>query len=78
VNTKNVESVVLEIFSTVLKRKVDTGDSRSTLSEWDSLKHIEIVFSIEDELNIQLNEEEISQLDSVKKIIEIASLKYAP
>lgn len=76
-NSKNVESVVLDIFSTVLKSKVDPKDSRLTLSQWDSLKHIEIIFAIEDELSIQFDEEEIEQLDSIEKIIKIASVKYA-
>jgi acyl carrier protein len=77
VNSKKVESVVLDIFSTVLKRNVDIKDSRITLSQWDSLKHIEIIFAIEDELNIQFEEEEIEQLDDIEKFIKIASVKYA-
>ncbi|OJI04681.1 acyl carrier protein [Polynucleobacter sp. MWH-Adler-W8] len=76
-NSKKVESVVLDIFSTILKRNVDIRDSRITLSQWDSLKHIEIIFAIEDELNIQFEEEEIEQLDDIEKIIKIASVKYA-
>ena len=76
-NSKKVESVVLDIFSTILKRSVDIRDSRTTLSQWDSLKHIEIIFAIEDELNIQFEEEEIEQLDDIEKIIKIASVKYA-
>jgi acyl carrier protein len=77
VNSKNVESVILDIFSAVLKRTVDPKDSRLTLSQWDSLKHIEIIFAIEDELSIQFDEEEIEQLDSIEKIIKIVSVKYA-
>ena len=78
VNSKSVESIVLDVFFTVLKRKVDINDSRLTVSEWDSLKHIEIIFALEDELGIQFNEEEIAQLNDVTKIIKIASAKYAP
>ena len=76
-NSKKVESVVLDIFLTVLKKKVDIKDSRTTLSQWDSLKHIEIIFAIEDELNIQFDEEEIEQLNDIQKIIKIASVKHA-
>ena len=78
VNSKSVESIVVDVFFTVLKRKVDINDSRLTVSEWDSLKHIEIIFALEDELGIQFNEEEIAQLNDVTKIIKIASAKYAP
>ena len=78
VNSKSVESIVLDVFFTVLKRKVDINDSRLTVSDWDSLKHIEIIFALEDELGIQFNEEEIAQLNDVTKIIKIASAKYAP
>ena len=78
VNSKSVESIVLDVFFIVLKRKVDINDSRLTVSEWDSLKHIEIIFALEDELGIQFNEEEIAQLNDVTKIIKIASAKYAP
>lgn len=69
---KQIESLVTKILSTVLKCEVNSETSRKNTSQWDSLKHIEVIFAIEDELGFSFTEEELSQLDSVNHIVEKA------
>ncbi|KAA3617581.1 MAG: acyl carrier protein [Calditrichaeota bacterium] len=42
---------------------------------WDSLKHMELIVSIEDAFCIELESEEIVQMDSVKAIKKILAQK---
>ena len=37
---------------------------RSDIGEWDSLKHVEIVFALEDEFGVQFDESEFAAMDS--------------
>lgn len=67
---QQVEAVVLKIISAVLKESVSPDESRAGLAKWDSLKHIEIMFALEDEFGIVFSEEELSGLDGVAVIID--------
>ncbi len=42
---------------------------------WDSLKHMELIVSIEDEFNVELSSDDIVQMLSVKAIREILKRK---
>lgn len=75
---KNIEASVVSIISAVLKSDVNLESTRLNTDTWDSLKHIEIIFAVEDELGVQFAEEELPVLDSVKKIVEMAKVYYAP
>ena len=72
-NRSEIESIVLRVLGNVLKCKIDNKCSREDFNQWDSLKHIEIIFSIEDELNIQFPEEMLSELNDVLLIVDAAS-----
>ncbi|MDS1141166.1 acyl carrier protein [Pusillimonas sp. SM2304] len=61
---------VLTVIGTVLKVQVGPDTSRADLAAWDSLKHVEIMFALEDEFGIVFSEEELSGLNSVKAIIQ--------
>lgn len=76
-NRDQIKAAVLSVLSTVLKCEVDDEGSRQNLPQWDSLKHIEVIFAIEDELNLQFPEEILPDLISVKYIIEAAETLYA-
>lgn len=77
-NSQQIKTVVLSVLLSVLKCEVDEESSREDLPEWDSLKQIEIIFAIEDELNLQFPEEILSDLNSVKRIVVAAEALYAP
>ena len=74
---QEIQTATLKVLSTVLKCEVDLLSSRETLSNWDSLKHIEIIFAMEDEMKIQFPEEKMSELNSVIQIIAAVEVLYA-
>lgn len=44
---------------------------------WDSLKHVELIFMLEDEFGIQFSEEEFALLDSVESIAKLVETRHA-
>ena len=65
-----IERVALDVIGAALKSEASLDTSRENTPQWDSLKHIEIVFALEDELGIEFSEEEMASLDSVAKIVD--------
>lgn len=66
---KNIENKVISVISKVLKEDVDIDTSRKNSNNWDSLKHIEVIFAIEDEFGIEFTEEEMANMNSVSSFI---------
>ena len=46
----------------------------SNLPNWDSLAYMSVVAAIEDEFNIQVNQDNVTEFDSVKKIVQMLTL----
>lgn len=38
--------------------------------KWDSLKHVALIFAIEEEFEIQLDEQQMESIDSLRSIVE--------
>ena len=72
---QDIESRVIEIVAQALKQPVTRDTTRESTAAWDSLKHIELVFAIEDELQLRFDEDELEALDSVQAFVERASAK---
>jgi len=70
VDRQQIEQVVLKVISTVLREPVGPDASRSGLAKWDSLKHVEIMFALEDAFDMVFSEEDLSGLDSVANIVD--------
>ena len=47
----------------------------NNMSGWDSLKHVQFVIELEEELDIQLTPEELENGNSINKIFEIIDKK---
>ena len=64
------QTKIIEIISDILNN-VDVNDStsRQTTPEWNSLKHMEILFAIEEEFEIQYSVEEMVEISSVLDIV---------
>lgn len=71
----DIELRVIEIVAQALKQSVTRDTTREATAAWDSLKHIEMVFAIEDELQIRFDEDELAALDSVQALVERARAK---
>lgn len=76
-NRQQITEIVLSVLSTVLKCEVDDQSSRESLAQWDSLKQIEVIFAIEDELNLHFPAEILPELNSVEHIVDAAEALYA-
>lgn len=66
----NIEEKVKEILEVLLEHKIDdTNISQENEELWDSLKHLEILVTIEEEFGIKFAEENIPKLNSMELII---------
>ena len=67
-----MEDKIKEILATILEidqLDVNNDTNPDTVSSWDSLRHMKLVFSIEDEYDVQFSDDQIIQLTDVVKII---------
>jgi acyl carrier protein len=68
---------VRRLLGMMLRR--DIGDSenpsRATEPGWDSLKHVEIAFLLEDQFDIRLSHQEISSLSDLEQIVKFVAEK---
>ena len=67
----SIGAAVRAVVSAVLHRPVGEGEavSRDSESAWDSLRHMEILFAVEDRLDVRFDEEELGSLRSVDEIV---------
>ena len=67
---RGIEQAVCEVMGVALEQggPVDPTFCRAEQSAWDSLKHVEVIFALEDRFNIQFSEADMSRMDSVDKI----------
>lgn len=76
-NRQEIEKVVLASLGSVMKCEVDHDSSRENTMAWDSLKHIEVIFLVEEELEVQFSEDELEELNSVSAIVEKVLRQHA-
>ena len=74
-----VDRRVREIMAVVLKRPIGPGESvaRERERAWDSLRHVELVFSIEDEFGVTFDEEELAGLTSLDGFVDAITRRLA-
>lgn len=77
-NRIEIESGVREIITTMLHCENAANIVRTNETAWDSLKHMQIVFAIEEKFGVQFSEEQIPQLDSLAKIVDCVLSPNAP
>lgn len=68
----DINNKVSEILSVLLEKEIKNNEdvSMDTEDNWDSLKHIEIIMTIEEEMDISFPPEVIPKLRSKSKIID--------
>ena len=74
---EEIETVVLSVLRAVLKFEVNNQASMESVPQWDSLKHIEIIFALEDALDLQFSEDILPDLNSVGVIIDEIARHFA-
>jgi acyl carrier protein len=64
---------VRRLVGMILRRPIGETEnpSRRTEAAWDSLKHIEIAFLLEDRFGIRLTERDIATLEDIEQIVTL-------
>jgi acyl carrier protein len=78
--TKNeVAEQVAEVLSVVLGRAIAPNDEVKLATEerWDSLKHMELVFALEETFCVRFDETEMVALDSSSAIVDAVTRRNA-
>jgi acyl carrier protein len=65
-----VATVLSEIF-TIPAESVGPDTSTETIEQWDSLQHLTVILSLEEEFDIQLDDDEAVQVTSFPVIIDV-------
>ena len=75
-----VEERIREIMAMVLKREVAPGETVTYGTEpaWDSLRHVEIIFSIEGEFGVRFQEAELAELNSLNALVDAVARLTPP
>jgi len=62
-----LRKIIAEVLS-IAEEKVDSSTSAKTEPQWDSLRHMNLIFAIEDTFGIRFTDDEIPLLISVAAI----------
>ena len=72
---------VLNVVGHIIGVPVETlseKSSQETVAYWDSLKHMSLILSLEEEFSVSLSDEEIMKISSIKDIIKLLKEKGVP
>lgn len=66
-----IDLTVREVAALVLGRAIAPGEavSRATEEAWDSLKHVELLFAVEDATGVRFEQDELAELNDVDSIV---------
>ncbi|WP_086245421.1 acyl carrier protein [Campylobacter devanensis] len=71
-----MENKIIEIISTITKiNKTELVEKVDTEKLWESIVHVEIVIALEEEFDIVFTQEEIGNMTTILKIIDIVKAK---
>ena len=73
---ENIKKVFLDVFG-MDEKKFHFGMTSEEIKEWDSLSHMNLVSGLEKEFGLSMEIDEISDMDSVNKVIEVVEKKLA-
>lgn len=66
----NILNEVIEVISGIVKVPVDENTEMGKIQEWDSIRNVMILSSLESHFDILFPEDDIFDLTSVKSIVE--------
>ena len=67
-----LELEIAKLVSDILGETVGIDGTRDAVPAWDSLRHVEVIFSFEEAYALRLTESEMASLRSVKDLAERA------
>ena len=77
-NRSEIEQELIQVLSLVLGRAVPVTVTRASEPAWDSLKHMQIVFAVEERFGRQFTEAQIPELDSLSRFADLLATPHAP
>ena len=69
-----VKEICSDIFN-IENLDIDSNTNSTDIDQWDSLNHLNLMSSIEEEFNIKFDFEEIGSLKNIGDIVKIISQK---
>ena len=75
---RNMEEQIKQILANVIGVEIsliNENTSSVNVKEWDSLKHMNLVIALEDELDIRLSNKEIVKIMNFKEIVSCVEKK---
>tara|TARA_X000000950_G_C13871760_1_gene643190 strand:+ start:1870 stop:2088 length:219 start_codon:yes stop_codon:yes gene_type:complete len=70
-----MELKLKKIFIRIFKKKAVLKSSSKKISSWDSLKHLDLIFALEEEFNIKFTNKEIMSIKNYKICLKILKKK---
>lgn len=77
----NIDDKILNIFRSVLLDEnlaLDAYTTAKHIPDWDSLTHINLIFTIEDEYGIRFSTSELDQIANVGDLQQLVNKKCDP
>jgi len=72
VSAVDIEGRVRALLSELLQVDASSGEMRrKDVAAWDSLKHVDLIFLIEEEFDVILAEDDMAEADSVSAIVDL-------
>ncbi|MGC6497195.1 MAG: acyl carrier protein [Candidatus Puniceispirillaceae bacterium] len=73
-NKEQLTLRVIQIVKEITQAKdVDAFSTVHNLPNWDSLAYMTVVAAVEDEFKIQVNQDNVTEFDSIEKIVKMLS-----
>ena len=74
---QTIQQSVIKVLQIILQKDIPNGANftRKDSEVWDSLKHIEVMFALEDEFAVEFSAGELAELDSVAQIVAAIQAK---
>lgn len=67
-----MEDKILACISKVLKEPVTVDTCRKNTPRWDSIRHLQIIATLEEELGLEIPIEKVAAIKTIADIFEIA------
>jgi acyl carrier protein len=74
-----IQAAVAELLSITVGRQIRPKEAvtRDSEASWDSLKHVELIFMLEERFGVQFGEQEMAELRSSDRIVQAIEEKHA-
>ena len=73
-NNSEIKKILAKVFDIEIST-ISDNSTQKDISKWDSLQHLNLIVEIEDIYSISIDPEDISEMISIEKIIEVIN-KY--